>query len=254
MLLYLCRDAQDLGRRAAEAAAACIRAAIAARGEACVVFPTGASQIEMYQALIAVADVAWPQVIGFHLDEYLNLSPTHPASFRKYLTERLIRHLPFREFHLIDGEADPRSECRRLGELISRRTIDLALVGIGENGHLAFNDPPADFQTDEPYLAVELDEKCRRQQLGEGWFPAFEDVPRRAISMSISQLLKARTLVCTVPDRRKAQAVHDTLEEPVTPLIPASILKRHPRALIFLDPPAAELLSVETIAQYRATE
>jgi glucosamine-6-phosphate deaminase len=251
MELYLCSDAKDLGRRAAGAAAACIREAISRRGTACVVFPAGASPIEMLTNLMAAEDIDWSKVVGFHLDEYIDLPPTHPASFRKFLAERVIRDLPFREFHLIDGEADPQSECRRVSELIAKHTVDLALIGIGENGHLAFNDPPADFETQEPFVVVELDERCRRQQLGEGWFPTLEDVPRRAISMTIPQILKARTLVCSVPDRRKAPAVRDALADAVTPLVPASILKRHPHTLLFLDPPAAELLSEETIAKYR---
>lgn len=251
MELYLCSDAKDLGRRAAGAAAACIREAIGECGTACVVFPAGASPIEMLTNLMAAADIDWSKVVGFHLDEYLDLPPTHPASFRKFLAERVIRDLRFREFHLIDGEADPQRECRRVSDLIAKHTVDLALIGIGENGHLAFNDPPADFETQEPFLVVELDEKCRRQQLGEGWFPALSDVPRRAISMTIPQILKARTLVCSVPDRRKAPAVRDALADAVTPAVPASILKRHPRTLLFLDPPAAELLSDETIAKFR---
>ena len=251
MELHLCRDAKDLGRRAAGEAAACIREAIAERGTACVVFPAGASPIEMLANLLAAENIDWSKVVGFHLDEYLDIPPTHPASFRKFLAERVIRDLTFREFHLIDGEVDPQRECRRVGELITRQPVDLALIGIGENGHLAFNDPPADFQTDEPFLVVDLDEKCRRQQLGEGWFPALEDVPRRAISMSIPQIMKARTLVVSVPDRRKAQAVCDALADPVSPQIPASILKRHPRTMLYLDPPAAELLSEATILKYR---
>ena len=150
--------------------------------------------------------------------------------------------MPFRDFHYIDGESDPRAECRRVGDLIRQCPIDVALVGIGENGHLAFNDPPADFQTEEPYLVVELDEACRRQQLGEGWFPTFDDVPRQAISMSIRQIMKSQAIVCSVPELRKARAVRAALQGPVTPLVPASILQQHACASIYLDPPAASLL------------
>ena len=251
MQIRLCRDPQDLGRQAAIEAAACIRQTLSERGVAHVLFATGTSQLEMLLALVAAEGIDWTKVVGFHLDEYVNLPETHPASFRKYLSERLIRHLPFRSFYLVNGEAEPTGECRRLGELIRRHPIDLALIGIGENGHLAFNDPPADFQTEEPYLVVRLDEACRRQQLGEGWFPALADVPQNAISMSIRQILKSRMLLGCIPDRRKSQAVRDALEGPVTPEVPASILQQHPRTILYLDPPAAELLSQDTLRKYR---
>jgi glucosamine-6-phosphate deaminase len=169
----------------------------------------------------------------------------HPASFRRYLWERFARRLPLplRTFHYLDAEGDAAAECERAGELIRRRLIDAAFVGIGENGHLAFNDPPADFATERPYIVVELDEACRRQQLGEGWFPSLDDVPRRAISMSIRQILKSRTIVCTVPDARKAAAVKAAVEGPVTPAVPASILQEHPDCHLFLDAAAAALLT-----------
>ena len=180
---------------------------------------------------------------GFHLDEYLGLPASHPASFRGYLRERFVRHVPLAAFHELDGEAaDPAAECRRVGDLLARQPIDAAFVGIGENGHLAFNDPPADFETDEPYLVVNLDHACRRQQLGEGWFESLDDVPRRAISMSVRQILKSRTIVCSVPDDRKADAVQATVEGPATPDVPASILQTHDDCTLFLDAAAASLL------------
>jgi glucosamine-6-phosphate deaminase len=196
----------------------------------------------MLEALTATRGIAWEKVTGFHLDEYLGLPMTHPASFRRYLKERLVDRLPLAAFHYISGDVDPVAECRRVGELIRRRPIDVAFIGIGENGHLAFNDPPADFETEEPYLVVELDDGCRRQQLGEGWFPALEAVPRRAISMSVRQILKSRSIVCTVPDRRKAEAVRGAVRGPVTPALPASILQTHPATTLFLDRAAAGLL------------
>jgi glucosamine-6-phosphate deaminase len=250
MQLRLCRDVVDLGRRAAGDAADSIRRSVAERGQVHVVFATGASQFEMLAALVAAEGIDWTKVVGFHLDEYVGLPKAHPASFRRYLTERLIDHLPFRCFHLIDGEAEPLGECRRLAEIMRRHPIDLALIGIGENGHLAFNDPPADFRTEEPYLVVQLDEACRRQQVGEGWFSALADVPQRAISISIRQILTARTLIACVPDRRKAEAVRDAIEGPVAPQVPASILQQHPDTVVYLDPPAAELLSEETLGKY----
>ncbi len=207
-----------------------------------MVVATGASQFEVLAALVAAEGIDWPSVTGFHLDEYLGLPMSHPASFRRYLKERLVDHVPLAAFHYIDGEADAAAECRRVGDLIRRHPIDVALVGIGENGHLAFNDPPADFKIDEPYIIVDLDDACRRQQFGEGWFPTFDAVPTRAISMSIRQIMRSRAIICSVPDRRKAEAVRAALEGPVTPQVPASILQQHPNAMIYLDPPAAELL------------
>ena len=217
-------------------------AAIASRGGANVIVATGASQFEPLARLVAAPGVDWRRVVVFHLDEYLGLPADHPASFRRYLRERFVDRLPLAAFHAVDGENDPVNECRRLGELIRRSPIDVAMVGIGENGHLAFNDPPADFETSEPYLVVELDEACRRQQYGEGWFPSLDAVPRRAISMSCRQILASATIVCSVPDQRKAAAVRDAVEGSVTPQVPASILQRHPRTTLYLDPPAASLL------------
>lgn len=243
MNLTICRDAREMGRRAGADAAERIRAAIHDRGRANIIVATGASQFEVFAALVEAKGIDWPKVVGFHLDEYLGLPMTHPASFRRYLKERLVDRVPIGAFHYIDGETDPEAECRRVGELISAAPIDVALVGIGENGHLAFNDPPADFQTERPYLVVDLDEACRRQQLGEGWFPTFDDVPRQAVSMSIRQIMKSRSIICSVPDRRKAAAVRAAVEGPVTPQVPASILQQHPQAALYVDQPAAELLA-----------
>lgn len=242
MNVVLCRDEKDMGQRAAADAAARIRRAIQDRGRANIIVATGASQFEVLAALVACPDIDWPSVVGFHLDEYRGLPMSHPASFRRYLKERLVDRVPFGDFHYIDGQADPRAECRRVGDLIRRCPIDVALVGVGENGHLAFNDPPADFQAEEPYLVVELDEACRRQQLGEGWFPALDAVPRQAISMSVRQIMKSQAIVCSVPELRKARAVRAALQGPVTPQVPASILQEHGSATVYLDPPAASLL------------
>lgn len=234
----------EMARAAACKAAQLLRDAIAQRGEANLILATGASQFEMLAFLVR-EPVRWSQVTAFHLDEYLGLPDSHPASFRKYLRERFEMQAPgLRAFHYVDGEApDPAAECRRLGKLISAHPVDVACVGIGENGHLAFNDPPADFETGQPYLVVTLDEACRRQQLGEGWFPTLADVPRQAISMSIRQILRSAAIVCTVPDSRKAQAVQRAVEGPVSNLVPASILQQHPACELYLDSAAAGLLS-----------
>lgn len=184
-------------------------------------------------------DIAWECVTGFHLDEYLSMPIDHPASFRKYLKERFVDRLPLAEFHYVDGEKDSADECGRVGRLIAEHPIDVAFVGIGENGHLAFNDPPADFETEEPYIVVDLDDACRQQQFGEGWFPTLDDVPTQAISMSIRQIMKSAAIVCSVPDDRKAQAVRAAVEGPVTPNLPASILQRHANTTLLLDEAAA---------------
>ncbi len=234
---------QEMGMAAAERTAQWLNAAIAARGAANLILATGASQFEMLESLVE-QDVVWSKVTVFHLDEYIGLPQTHPASFRKYLKERFADQVPaLQMFHYVNGEtADPVAECARLGALIAAHPIDVACIGIGENGHLAFNDPPADFDTEVPYIVVNLDEACRRQQLGEGWFPTFDDVPTQAISMSIRQIMKSAAIVCTVPDARKAVAVQKAVEGLVMNLHPSSILQQHPQCELFLDEPAAALL------------
>jgi glucosamine-6-phosphate deaminase len=233
----------ELGQAAAERAAAAIGEAIARGGWARVIAATGASQFEFLGALTAMPAVDWGRVEMFHLDEYVGLPDTHPASFRRYLRERIVERVHPKAFHFLAGDAaDPLAECRRVGTLLARPPVDVAFVGIGENGHLAFNDPPADFATEEPYLVVDLDEACRRQQLGEGWFATLDDVPRRAISMSIRQILKAREILCVVPDARKANAVAACLEGEVSPLHPSSILQTHPATTVYLDRASSALL------------
>jgi glucosamine-6-phosphate deaminase len=235
-------DTAQLAVAAAADAAARIRAAIEARGQARLIAATGASQIAFLERLVSEPSIAWDKVEMFHLDEYIGLPIAHPASFRKYLMERLIVPAGIRHYHLLDGEQDAAAVCREAGRQILEAPIDVALAGIGENGHLAFNDPPADFETTAPYLIVHLDERCRRQQVGEGWFARLEDVPETAISMSVRQILAARALVCVVPDLRKAEAVRASIEGPVDPMVPASILQRHPDATIYLDRDSASLL------------
>lgn len=234
----------EMGAAAAAEAAGLIREAIDARGAAHVIAATGASQFEFLDALTGTPGIDWSRTVLFHLDEYVGLPDSHPASFRRYLKERIVERVHPGTFHRIEGDAaDPAAECARVGAVLARHPVDVAFVGIGENGHLAFNDPPADFETEAPYLVVELDEACRRQQLGEGWFASLDDVPRRAISMSVRQILKSRAILCVVPDARKARAVRDCLEGAVSPLHPASALQEHPHATVYLDPPAAALLT-----------
>jgi glucosamine-6-phosphate deaminase len=234
---------EEAGQAAARSAAGHLRETLRLRGAARIVAATGASQFAFLDALVAAPGIDWSGATMFHLDEYLGLPADHPASFRRYLRERLIDRVHPGAAVLIDGQAEPRAECLRAGALIAAAPIDLAFVGIGENGHLAFNDPPADFATEDPYIVVELDEACRRQQLGEGWFARLEDVPSRAISMSIRQILRARTILCIAPELRKAAAVRACLEDEVSPLHPASILRTHPDVELYLDVASASQLS-----------
>jgi glucosamine-6-phosphate deaminase len=247
--IVISSDVKEMGKQAGISAGLAIRNAISHRGIANIILATGTSQFETLNQLIAEQGIDWSKVVMFHLDEYIGLPITHPASFRKYLKERfLVRVPPLKAAFLIDGEADPASECERLSKLITKHPIDVALVGIGENGHLAFNDPPADFEIEKPYLVVELDDQCVQQQFGEGWFPSINDVPRKAISMSVKQIMKSKQIICSVPDSRKAVAVKNSLENGVSNLYPASILQQHPHCTIFLDPSSASLLTRGIIA------
>jgi glucosamine-6-phosphate deaminase len=235
--------AEALGRAAAPRAAALVRAAIAARGSARVIAATGAAQFTFLEALRHEPDVRWDAVTFFHLDEYVGLDATHPASFRRFLQERIVEPLKPGHFEFVDGSHPrPEEECARLERLIQAAPIDVAFVGVGENGHLAFNDPPADFATRRAYLVVKLDDACRRQQVGEGWFKSMDDVPKLAISMSISQILAANEILAIVPELRKARAVHECFDGPVSVDHPASALQQHPRTTVYLDKQSASLL------------
>lgn len=243
MNIIISDTATELGKLAGMEAGSLIRKAIENNGQANIILATGASQFQTLEQLVA-DDVDWSKVIMFHLDEYIGLTENAPASFRKYLKERFLDKVSsLKAVYLINGESDPPAECKRLGEMIIQHPIDVALVGIGENGHLAFNDPPADFDTEQPYIVVDLDDQCRRQQLGEGWFPMLEEVPRQAISMSVKHILKSRHIICSVPDQRKALAVKKTLEEAVNNLLPASILQLHPDCVFFLDKSSSAMLN-----------
>ena len=232
----------ELGQAAARDAAVIISHAIDERNSAYVIAATGASQFEFLNALM-LEPIDWARVTFFHLDEYVGLPESHPASFRRYLKERIVSRVHPRAFHFINGEADDvYAECRRVGQIITQQTVDVAFVGIGENGHLAFNDPPADFDTDESYIIVNLDKACRQQQVGEGWFKSIDDVPAQAISMSIKQILRSRQILCIVPDQRKAEAVRACVELSANPMHPASILQKHERVTLYLDRDSSSLL------------
>jgi glucosamine-6-phosphate deaminase len=243
MEIIISESKQILGKKAAQRGGELIRKAISEDGEANIIVATGASQFEMLSELVK-EEINWSLVRAFHLDEYIGISETHPASFRKYLKERFADIVSPREFNYVNGNNNPFEECARLGKLISNKIIHVAFVGIGENSHLAFNDPPADFKTEEAYLVVSLDANCRRQQMGEGWFPTINDVPEKAISMSIKQIMKSKAIICSVPDLRKAEAVKKTVEGQVSPEIPASILREHESVWLYLDKESASLLTI----------
>jgi len=244
MKIRIFKTKDNMGKAAADEAARILINTIKEKGEANFIVATGASQFEFLENLTSIPSIDWSKTTMFHLDEYVGLPETHPASFRKYLKERLIKKVNPGNVHLIKGDVEnPESECERLDKIIKQKEIDVAFVGIGENGHLAFNDPPADFDTDKPYLVVDLDDACRKQQLGEGWFKNFDEVPKRAISISINQIMKSKNIICTVPDSRKAQAVKDCFEgQDISAEYPASILKNHGSAVLFLDEASAKLL------------
>jgi glucosamine-6-phosphate deaminase len=253
MILRVFEDKNSLARAAAAQASALIRSAIAHGGSVRVVAATGTSQFEFLGALTETSGVEWKRVELFHLDEYIGLPTDHRASFCKFLQERLIGKAKIGQYHLLNGAADPSEIIQRVGAAITLSPIDIVFAGIGENGHLAFNDPPADFQTEEPYIVVHLDERCRQQQVNEGWFQELSDVPRSAISMSIRQILKAQEIICVVPDGRKARAIQACFEGAVSPLAPASILRTHAQATVYLDQNSARLLSRDTISAFAPT-
>jgi glucosamine-6-phosphate deaminase len=236
-------DRESLGRAAADHAARSLRRVIRDQGNARIIAATGVSQFEFLDALTSEPEIDWGRVEVFHLDEYVGLPITHPASFRKYLFERLIHKTGITRYHLLDGDGDPQSSIRQIGSKLQSKPVDIAFAGIGENGHLAFNDPPADFKTEEPYLIVDLDDACRQQQVNEGWFSKLTDVPKKAISMSVREILRAKEIIVVVPDTRKAHAVKCCLEGEVSPMVPASILRNHSNATIYLDTDSAALLS-----------
>ena len=234
---------QALASAAADRAATIIRNSITRRGHARIIAATGTSQFEFLEALTNWPEIDWGRVEMFHLDEYLDIPENHPASFCKYLRERLIDKAGVGKYHLLNNTGNPAAVIAEVGPELQRAPIDVAFVGVGENGHLAFNDPPADFDTDQAYAVVALDEACRMQQLNEGWFSSLEDVPKHAISMTIRQILKANDILCIVPDARKAPAVKNCFDGPVSPMAPASALQHHSATTVYLDPHSSSRLS-----------
>lgn len=241
MRISIYESKAELGKQAARKGALLISEAIENKGHANIIVATGSSQFEMLEELVAL-NVDWTKVTGFHLDEYIAMPMSHPASFRAYLKKRFVDRVNLKAFHYINAESDPETECVRLGSLITQDSIDVAFIGIGENAHLAFNDPPADFETQEPYLVVNLDEVCRKQQFGEGWFKSIDEVPHKAVSMSVRQIMKSDSILCSVSEERKSEAVRKSIEEGVSPDVPASVLSTHARTWIYLDRSASSRL------------
>lgn len=248
MRITISPDRPTLGQFVATQAATVLRHALQAKPHVNLVVATGSSQFEVLSSLVAQDGIDWQRVHGFHLDEYLGVANNHPASFCGYLKDRFVSRVPLASFHFMDGTLTAAELKRQSDAALAGREIDLMLCGIGENGHLAFNDPPANFSAEDPYLIVELDEACRRQQVGEGWFDSLESVPKQAISMSIRQIMKSKVILCTVPDRRKAEAVRNSVEGEVSPRVPASILQQHPNTHLALDAGSSSLLSTTTLA------
>ena len=245
MKIIISDTKEENGRIAAEMAIEILRKILSSKPKARFIAATGVSQFEFLNYLCKTEEIDWSRTEMFHLDEYIGLSASHPASFRKFLKERLVDKVHPSEVYFIKGDApDPLAECQRVGNLISQEAIDVAFIGIGENGHIAFNDPPADFDTEEPFIIVNLDKKCQNQQIGEGWFSSMDEVPKQAISMSVRQILKSKIIICICPDKRKAEIVHNCLSinTGISPECPASILKQHNNAYIFLDKESASLL------------
>jgi glucosamine-6-phosphate deaminase len=240
----------ELGKEAAAFSAAVLNEAIAKNAKARLILSTGASQFDTLAALIN-QEVDWNKVEMFHLDEYVNLPETHLASFRKYLQERFTSKVKLKNAFFVNGEGNVQANIKELTSLIRKEPIDLALVGIGENAHIAFNDPPADFNTKEAYIVVNLDDNCKKQQVREGWFASVADVPKQAISMTVFQIMESKVIVSAVPKQVKANAIKLTLENDVTPMIPATKLKDHPNVHVFVDQDSASTVKPELLNRFK---
>lgn len=243
MRVIMCEDKHEMGYQAAQLGISLIKEAIERKGQAVIVVATGLSQFSLY-AHLGEANLDWSKVEAFGLNEYVNLPDTHPSSFRYYLKTRFVKKVQhLGAFHAVNGDAeDLNAEIERLNALIREKDVDVAFLGIGENGHIGFNDPPANFETNAPYIVVELEERCRRQQVSEGWFATLEEVPRQAVTMSVRQILKAKNLVCSVPDQRKARAVAMCLYDQISVYAPCTVLRTKKECTLLLDRPSSLLV------------
>ncbi|TBL77349.1 glucosamine-6-phosphate deaminase [Paenibacillus thalictri] len=238
MKVHVLEDAQKLGEQAAEHAANIINELLAKQDKVRLVLSTGASQFETLSELVK-KNIEWSRIEMFHLDEYIGLPESHPASFRKYLKERFVQLIPLGKVHFVNGEGNITEHLEELTREITKEPVDLALIGIGENGHIAFNDPPADFETKQSYMVVDLDDICKKQQVGEGWFPTVEDVPKQAITMTVHQIMKSRTILSCVPNKVKAKAIREFFENDIDHRFPSTIMKSHPNLTLYLDKQSA---------------
>jgi len=250
MRVIVSETPEELGQKVAEHVARLLNEAIEKNGEARWLMSTGASQFTSLEALLKM-NVDWTKVEAFHLDEYIGITSDHPASFVKYLKERVASKVQLKAFHFVDVSIGIDQIIKKLTEEVSEKQVDVGLIGIGENAHIAFNDPPADFTDTSSFKVVQLDEACRKQQLGEGWFPSLDDVPHTAITMTVSQIMKCRSIVSAVPYAVKAKAIQETLAaEKPDPMVPASILKTHPDIVLYIDKGSASLSSEELLKRY----
>lgn len=251
MKVVISENAEELGKKAAERTAALLNQAIRDQGSARLLLSTGASQFTTLEALVK-EDVDWSKVELFHLDEYIGLPDNHPASFVRYLKERFVEKIgTMKALHFVNTKDGVDQIIEKLTRELGEGAIDVGLIGIGENAHIAFNDPPADFTCKKSYIVVHLDAVCRNQQLGEGWFPSLDAVPTSAVSMTVHQILQCRHIISSVPYGVKAKAIKNTLEQDVSPYYPATILKEHKDAILYLDQESASLLEQATVEKYR---
>lgn len=250
MKLVVNKDKYELGYQSAVHTAQKLNEAIAKQGFARILLSTGASQFTFFEEIVK-QDVDWGKVEMFHLDEYVGISAEHPASFKRYLLDRFVNKVPLKAAHLIDGQKEPKETIKELTQLLNQAPIDVGLIGIGENAHIAFNDPPADFDDTNAYKVVTLAERCLQQQIGEGWFKSVEETYKQAISMSCLQIMKCKTIICAVPYKVKAEAIYNTLTNEVTPNVPATLLKTHNDCTVYCDCDSASLLTQELIEKYK---
>ena len=249
MKLIISKTKEELGRRSAIHAAECVKAAIEKQGYARILLSTGASQFPFFDEFVKM-DIDWSRVEMFHLDEYVGITDAHPASFKRYLTDRFVNKVNPGKAHLIDGSRDPEKTIAELTALLAEKPVDVGLIGIGENAHIAFNDPPADFEDQRSYKVVTLDQRCLMQQVGEGWFKSVEETYKQAISMTCSQIMKCKTIISVVPYAVKAEAVYKTLTTELSPLVPATLLKEHSDFSLYCDADSASMLTEDVIAKY----
>ncbi len=250
MKLIICKDLSELGKVSAKHAAELLNEAIAKNGKARLLLSTGASQFPFFDEFVK-QDINWEAVEMFHLDEYVGISDDHPASFKRYLTDRFVSKVHPGKVNLIDGTKDPEQTIKELTDLLSESPVDVGLIGIGENGHIAFNDPPADFDDQRFYKVVTLDDRCLQQQIGEGWFKNVEETYKQAISMTCSRIMACKHIISVVPYAVKAEAIYKTLTNDETPLVPATLMKKHEDCTVYCDLDSASLLSKELIEQYK---